>query len=156
MFLEIFFKSAWRYAWERYWEGDRRRRDLLSNNKQCRTQGYKTGHTHCKKSFSIFPSPAGMSLTKFSMGRNNLYMTSQFPPRESLVSDIPAEDRNIEKPFFTVQRPQSALYQVLRSLTAQYWTRFLFSNIFWCSPNNLVDSESHILYTESSKCSVSF
>jgi hypothetical protein len=41
---------------------------------------------------------------------------------------------------------QSAHYQVLRSLTAQYWTRFIFSNIFWCSPNILVDSESHILY----------
>ncbi len=31
---------------------------------------------HCKKSFWIFPSPAGMSLTKLSLGRNNLYMTS--------------------------------------------------------------------------------
>jgi hypothetical protein len=36
----------------------------------------------------IFPSPAGMSLTKLSLGGNNLYMTSLFPPRESLVSDI--------------------------------------------------------------------
>ncbi len=31
---------------------------------------------HCKKRISIFPSPAGMSLTKLSLGRNNLYMTS--------------------------------------------------------------------------------
>ncbi len=29
---------------------------------------------HRKKSFSIFPSPAGMSLTKLSLGGNNLYM----------------------------------------------------------------------------------
>jgi hypothetical protein len=43
-----------------------------------------------------------MSLTKLSLGENNLYMTSIFPPWESLVSDIPAEDRNIEKLFFTV------------------------------------------------------
>ncbi len=40
-----------------------------------------------------------MSLTKLSLGGNNLYMTSLFPPRESLVSDIPAGDGNIEKLF---------------------------------------------------------
>ncbi len=56
---------------------------------------------HRKKSFSIFPSPAGVSLTKLSLGGNNLYMTSLFPPRESLVSDIPAGDGNIKK-LFTV------------------------------------------------------
>jgi hypothetical protein len=54
---------------------------------------------HRKKGFSIFPSPAGMSLTKLSLGMNNLYMTSLFPPRESLVSDILAGDGNIEKLF---------------------------------------------------------
>ncbi len=54
---------------------------------------------HCKKSFSIFPSPAGMSLTKLSLGGNNLYMTSLFPPRKSLVIDIPAGDGNIKKLF---------------------------------------------------------
>ncbi len=32
-------------------------------------------------------------------GVNNLHMTSLFPPRESLVSDIPAGDGNIEKLF---------------------------------------------------------
>ncbi len=42
-----------------------------------------------------------MSLTKLSLGGNNLYMTSLFPPRESLVSDIPAGDGNIKK-LFTV------------------------------------------------------
>jgi hypothetical protein len=57
---------------------------------------------HRKKRFSIFPSPAGMSLTKLSLGGNNLYMTSLFPPRDSLVSDIPAGDGNIKKLFFTV------------------------------------------------------
>jgi hypothetical protein len=36
-------------------------------------------NTHCKKSFSIFQSPAGMSLTKLSLGRNNLYLTSLIP-----------------------------------------------------------------------------
>jgi hypothetical protein len=43
-----------------------------------------------------------MSLTKLSLGRNNLYMTSQFPPKESLVSDIPAGDGNVEKLFYGV------------------------------------------------------
>jgi hypothetical protein len=40
-----------------------------------------------------------MSLTKLSLGGNNLYMTSLFRPRKSLVSDISAGDGNIEKLF---------------------------------------------------------
>jgi hypothetical protein len=40
-----------------------------------------------------------MSHTKLSLGGNNLYMTSLFPPRESLVSDIPAGDGKTEKLF---------------------------------------------------------
>ncbi len=54
---------------------------------------------HRKKIFSVFPSPAGMSLIKLSLGGNTLYMTSLFPPRESLVSDILAGD-GILKSFF--------------------------------------------------------
>ncbi len=54
---------------------------------------------HRKRSFSIFPSPAGMSPTKLSMGGNNKVINKLFPPRESLVSDIPAGDGNIEKLF---------------------------------------------------------
>jgi hypothetical protein len=57
---------------------------------------------HRKKSFSIFPSPAGMSLTKFSLGGNYDIINKLFLPRESLVSDIPAEDGNIEKIFYGV------------------------------------------------------
>ncbi len=56
-------------------------------------------YLHCKKSFSIFPSLAGMSLTKLSLGGNNYVIYKLFPPRESLVSDIPAGDGNIEKLF---------------------------------------------------------
>jgi hypothetical protein len=40
-----------------------------------------------------------MSLTKLSIGENYLCMKSLFPPRESLVSEIPAGDGNIEKLF---------------------------------------------------------
>jgi hypothetical protein len=40
---------------------------------------------HRKKRFTSFPSPAGMSLTKLPLGRNNSVMTSLLPPRESLV-----------------------------------------------------------------------
>jgi hypothetical protein len=40
-----------------------------------------------------------MSLNKLSLGGNNLYMTSLVLIRESLVSDIPAGDGNIEKIF---------------------------------------------------------
>jgi hypothetical protein len=44
---------------------------------------------HGKKSFSILSSPAGISLTKLSLGGNNLYRTSLFLLRQSLVSDTP-------------------------------------------------------------------
>jgi hypothetical protein len=42
-----------------------------------------------------------MSLTKLSLVGNNDVIYKLFPPRESLVSDIPAGDGNI-KSFFTV------------------------------------------------------
>jgi hypothetical protein len=69
------------------------------------------GNPHRKKRFLIFPYPAGTSLTKLSLGGNNLFMTSLFPPRESLVSDIPARDGNIEKLFFTVQYQSKILFR---------------------------------------------
>jgi hypothetical protein len=46
---------------------------------------YKLKVLHRKKRFTSFPSPAGMSLTKLPLGRNNSVMTSLFPPNESLV-----------------------------------------------------------------------
>jgi hypothetical protein len=57
---------------------------------------------YCKKSFSIFPFQDGMSLTKLSLGGNNDVIYKLFPPRESLVRDIPAGSGNIEKLIFTV------------------------------------------------------
>jgi hypothetical protein len=44
-----------------------------------------------------------MSLTKLSLGGNNLNMMSLFQPRESLVSDVLAGDGHIKKAFFTVK-----------------------------------------------------
>ncbi len=44
-----------------------------------------TLHRKKRFTFTSFPSPAGMSLTKLPLGRNNSVMTSLFPPRESLV-----------------------------------------------------------------------
>jgi hypothetical protein len=32
---------------------------------------------HCKKGLAVFPSPAGMSLTKLFLGGNNLVFTAQ-------------------------------------------------------------------------------
>jgi hypothetical protein len=52
-----------------------------------------------RKNVSLFPSPAGMSLTKLSLGGNNDVINILFPPRESLVSDNPAGDGNIDKLF---------------------------------------------------------
>ena len=40
-----------------------------------------------------------MSLTKLSLGGNNDVIYKVFLPRENLVSDIPAGDKNIEKLF---------------------------------------------------------
>jgi len=54
---------------------------------------------HCKKRLAIFPSPAGMSLTTLSLAVNNLYMTSLFLLRESVVSDIPAGDGKLANLF---------------------------------------------------------
>jgi hypothetical protein len=51
------------------------------------------------KSFSIFLSPARISLTKLSLGGNNDVIYKLFPPRENLASDISAGDGNIEKLF---------------------------------------------------------
>jgi hypothetical protein len=60
---------------------------------------------HRKKTFLIFPSPAGMSLTKLSLGGNNDVIYKLFPPRESLASDIQAGagwGREYRKAFFTL------------------------------------------------------
>ncbi len=46
------------------------------------------------KRFAVFPSPGGMSLTKFLAGI--IYL---FPARKSLVSDIPAGNGKIDNPF---------------------------------------------------------
>jgi hypothetical protein len=50
---------------------------------------------HCKKRLGVFLSPAGMSLTKLSLARNNKIV----PARESLVIDFPAGDRKIANFF---------------------------------------------------------
>ncbi len=54
---------------------------------------------HCKKMLMIFPSPAGMSLTKLSLGGNCDVIYKLFPSRESLVSDIPAGDGKMANLF---------------------------------------------------------
>jgi hypothetical protein len=43
-----------------------------------------------------------MSFTKLSLGGNNDVMYKLFQPMESLASDIPSRDGNIDK-LFTVQ-----------------------------------------------------
>ncbi len=48
----------------------------------------KISLAHCKKGLAVFPSPAGMSLTKLFLGGNNFIIPD--PTRESSVSDIPA------------------------------------------------------------------
>ncbi len=57
---------------------------------------------HRKKRFTSFPSPAGMSLTKLPLGRNNSVMTSLLPPRESLVVTSLLETVNSPTFFYGV------------------------------------------------------
>jgi hypothetical protein len=54
-----------------------------------------------KKLFSIFLSPARMSLTKLSLD-GGIIQYKVFPPRESLVSDILAGGWEYRKALFTV------------------------------------------------------
>jgi hypothetical protein len=58
-----------------------------------------------------------MSLIKFSLGGNNSYMKSLFPPREGLASDIPAGDGNIEKLFYGVRQLYARVNYVPQSET---------------------------------------
>jgi hypothetical protein len=78
-----------------------------------------------KKGFLIFPSPAGMSLTKLSLGGNNDVIYKLFPPMESFVSDIPAGDGNIEKLFLRCGERQS----VKRSKTEKVKERNTWLNL---------------------------
>jgi hypothetical protein len=64
---------------------------------------------HRKKSFSIFPSPAGMWLYILSLGGNNDVIYKLFPPRESLVSDIPSGDGNKENTFLQCTQMETGL-----------------------------------------------
>ncbi len=59
---------------------------------------------HRKKRFTSFPSPAGMSLTKLPLGRNNSVMTSLFPPWESLVVTSRLGTGNSRTFFYGVTR----------------------------------------------------
>ncbi len=87
------------------------------------------------KSASPFLSTPGMSHTKLSLGGNNLYITSIFPPRESLVSEILAGDGNIEKLFTVYVRKTQYNSNKLRSYASLplCWRTFalLKKNLFF-------------------------
>jgi hypothetical protein len=84
---------------------------------------------HRKKSFSIFPSPAGMSLTKLSLGGNYDVIYKLFLPRKSLVSDISTEDGNIEKLFLRCTITSNGVVYRMRKLRGQ-----IQSTYFSCTP----------------------
>ncbi len=65
------------------------------------THACATPYVHRKKSFSIL-------LTKLSLGGNNDAIYKLFQPRESLVSNIPAGDGNIET--FSLRYVAQTLY----------------------------------------------
>ncbi len=78
---------------------------------------------HLKKRFTSFPSPAGMSLTKLPLGRNNSVMTSLFPPRESLVVTSAAGDGKLTNLFLRCMNPDMYKWTLLEGV---YWSH-LFS-----------------------------
>jgi hypothetical protein len=61
----------------------------------------KINRVHCKKRLAVFPSPAGMSLTKLSLWPEIIKLS---PSRENLVNDMPAGDGKTANPFLTVYR----------------------------------------------------
>jgi len=90
--------------------------------------------THCKKRFSIFPSPAGMR-TKLSLGGYNLI----FPAHgESLVSDIPAGDGKIVNLFLQCSNTMSMniiLHLMAKSYSVGWiWDVFLIWMHIVCPP----------------------
>jgi hypothetical protein len=72
-----------------------RRNNARDNTRHYRKIWVRLQYT-VKKSFAVFSSSAGMSLTKLSLAGNN------FPARESLVSDIPVGDGKTAKLFYSV------------------------------------------------------
>ncbi len=82
----------------------------FSTTEICIRVGRSTLGVRCKKRFAIFPSPAGMSLTKLSLAGNNLIIPGQ---REFGFSDIPAGDGNIANHFFTVYSTMYSMYLLL-------------------------------------------
>ncbi len=67
---------------------------------QCRSNtGWRYTLVHRKKKFTSFPSPAGMSLTKLPLDRNNSVMTSLFPPGRVWWWH-PGWGRETREPFF--------------------------------------------------------
>ncbi len=72
---------------------------------------------HCKIRLATFPSPAGTSLNKLSLGGNTVIRL--FPPRETLVSYIAAGDRNVADLLLqcTLQQPGVLTTESHRALT---------------------------------------
>ncbi len=71
---------------------------------------------HRKKRFTNFPSPAGMSLTKLPLGRNNSVMTSLFPPRQSLVVTSRLGTGNSRTFFLRCMCTNNCIHLIVKSL----------------------------------------
>ncbi len=76
---------------------------IYTSCKSCKLRCWKVAPSsytlHCEKRFPIFPSPAGMSLTKLSLAGQKIKL---FPAREGSVSDIPAGDEKTAILFYSV------------------------------------------------------
>jgi hypothetical protein len=74
-----------------------------------------------------------MSLTKLSLGKNTDVTYKLFPPRESLVSGIPAGDGNIEKLFLQCMF-WGNFFQTLNAIAKKLYIfkHFAKSKTFFC------------------------
>jgi hypothetical protein len=86
-----------------------------------------------------------MSITKLFLGGNNDVIYKLFPPRESLESDIPAGDGNIEKLFLQCILHSTPAYSEVYSMLLVFYTEIDLSvgkernlmEVFWNGTSNV-------------------
>ena len=123
-------------ATSKNFEGNCQNRCCSREADNCRTR--QNVCLHCKKRLAIFPSSAGMSLSKLSLAGNNLIIPVQ---RKFGYSDMPAGDGKITNPF----------YSVSGYLISWTWVRLATGSWSWpsthssssCSPSPSCFTSSH-------------
>jgi hypothetical protein len=101
---------------------------------------------HCKKRLLIFPSQAGMSLTKLSLVRNNIINPGH---GESLVSDMPAGHGKISNLFYSV-RFFSMLELAELNLVFNFCVYVIHSGWICCKRSTISKNHDVLIFFEKS------